>query len=84
LLVSVNRYHLFDKAFRLAIDLQCRDLFLDIHFSARQAGQMDLATAAYNKAEEMSEGEDSASSHSGMELTKRSHFKHTVYSFHLN
>ncbi|KAJ1531550.1 hypothetical protein ONE63_000223 [Megalurothrips usitatus] len=47
------RYKLFEKAFRLAIDLMDRDIFMDIYFSARQTGQVEIADAAFKKAEDL-------------------------------
>lgn len=45
-----------------------RDLFMDIHFSAKNFGQLEIAEAAYKKAEELDTGSyvssSSASSHS--------------------
>ncbi|GAB1868382.1 WD repeat-containing protein LOC51057-like protein [Camponotus japonicus] len=45
------RYRMFEKAFRLAIDLNDHDLFMDIHFYAVVLNDMELATAAKEKAE---------------------------------
>lgn len=42
---------MFEKAFRLAIDLNDHDLFMDIHFYAMVLNDMELATAAKEKAE---------------------------------
>lgn len=42
---------MFEKAFRLAIDLNDHDLFMDIHFYATVLNDMELATAAKEKAE---------------------------------
>lgn len=42
---------MFEKAFRLAIDLNDHDLFMDIHFYAVVLNDMELATAAKEKAE---------------------------------
>lgn len=47
------RYKLFEKAFRLAIDLMDCDLFMDIHFSAKHSGKIEIADAALKKAEEL-------------------------------
>lgn len=47
------RYKLFEKAFRLAIDLMDRDLFMDIYYSAKRTGQIDVAEAAFKKAEQL-------------------------------
>lgn len=48
---SLCRYKMFEKAFRLAIDLNDHDLFMDIHFYAMVLNDMELATAAKEKAE---------------------------------
>lgn len=45
------RYKMFEKAFRLAIDLNDHDLFMDIHFYAVVLNDMELAIAAKEKAE---------------------------------
>lgn len=42
---------MFEKAFRLAIDLNDHDLFMDIHFYAVVLNDTELATAAKEKAE---------------------------------
>jgi len=42
---------MFEKAFRLAIDLNDHDLFMDIHFYALVLNDMELANAAKEKAE---------------------------------
>jgi len=42
---------MFEKAFRLAIDLNDHDLFMDIHFYATVLNDMELAIAAKEKAE---------------------------------
>lgn len=42
---------MFEKAFRLAIDLNDHDLFMDIHFSAVALNDTELATAAKERAE---------------------------------
>ncbi|KAK3928665.1 WD repeat-containing and planar cell polarity effector protein fritz [Frankliniella fusca] len=47
------RYKLFEKAFRLAIDLMDCDLFMDIYFSAKHSGMLDIADAALKKAQEL-------------------------------
>ncbi|KAL6439873.1 hypothetical protein ACFW04_004118 [Cataglyphis niger] len=47
------RYRMFEKAFRLAIDLNDHDLFMDIHFYAVILNDMELATAAKEKAEKI-------------------------------
>ncbi|XP_044021196.1 WD repeat-containing and planar cell polarity effector protein fritz isoform X2 [Aphidius gifuensis] len=45
------RYKLFDKAFRLAIDLNDHDLFMDINFYALSVNDISMAKAAKDKAE---------------------------------
>lgn len=45
------RYHMFEKAFRLAIDLNDHDLFMDIHFYALVVNDTAMATAAKENAE---------------------------------
>lgn len=42
---------MFEKAFRLAIDLNDHDLFMDIHFYAVVLNDTELANAAKEKAE---------------------------------
>ena len=44
------RYRLFEKAFRLAIDLNDHDLFMDIHFYALALNDTEMANAAKEKA----------------------------------
>ncbi|XP_008214857.1 WD repeat-containing and planar cell polarity effector protein fritz isoform X1 [Nasonia vitripennis] len=59
------RYRLFEKAFRLAIDLNDHDLFMDIHFYAIVLKDTEMATAAKDKAEEIiSRCNSCSSSHS--------------------
>ena len=55
------RYQRFDTAFRLAIDLGDRDLFLDLFHCARGVGEETLAQAARQKVAELEETEHSAS-----------------------
>ncbi|XP_078037187.1 WD repeat-containing and planar cell polarity effector protein fritz [Augochlora pura] len=45
------RYQMFEKAFRLAIDLNDHDLFMDIHFYALVVNDMEMAAAAKENAE---------------------------------
>jgi hypothetical protein len=47
------RYSRFDKAFLLAIDIGARDLFMDIHYMAKDKGEMALAEVAKKKADEI-------------------------------
>lgn len=59
------RFRLFEKAFRLAIDLNDHDLFMDIHFYATAMKDMELANAAKEKAEQiLSRSNSCDSSHS--------------------
>ncbi|KYQ50912.1 WD repeat-containing protein C2orf86 like protein [Trachymyrmex zeteki] len=59
------RYKMFEKAFRLAIDLNDHDLFMDIHFYATVLNDMELATAAKEKAESiLSRSNSCSASHS--------------------
>ncbi|KYN02744.1 WD repeat-containing protein C2orf86 like protein [Cyphomyrmex costatus] len=59
------RYKMFEKAFRLAIDLNDHDLFMDIHFYAALLNNVELATAAKEKAESILSRSNSCSgSHS--------------------
>lgn len=44
------RYSRFDKAFLLAVDINARDLFMDIYYAALDAGQQRIAAAARHKA----------------------------------
>ncbi|XP_067938784.1 WD repeat-containing and planar cell polarity effector protein fritz homolog [Watersipora subatra] len=44
------RYSRFDKAFLLAVDINSRDLFMDIYYAALDLGQHRLAAAAKQKA----------------------------------
>ena len=47
---SSRRYGRFDKAFLLAVDINARDLFMDIYYAALDSGQSRLAAAARHKA----------------------------------
>lgn len=47
------RYRLFEIAFRLAIDLNDHDLFMDIHFYATVLKDEELAKASHEKAEDI-------------------------------
>ncbi|XP_014483964.1 PREDICTED: WD repeat-containing and planar cell polarity effector protein fritz isoform X2 [Dinoponera quadriceps] len=59
------RCRMFEKAFRLAIDLNDHDLFMDIHFSAVALNDTELAIAAKGKAESiLSRSNSRRSSHS--------------------
>ncbi|EFN89810.1 WD repeat-containing protein LOC51057-like protein [Harpegnathos saltator] len=59
------RYRMFEKAFRLAIDLNDHDLFMDIHFSAVALNDTELAIAAKERAESiLSRSNSRRSSHS--------------------
>ena len=61
--IFLYRYRLFEKAFRLAIDLNEYDLFMDIHHYARNVGDSIMAAAALEKANQVSD----CDSHSGTE-----------------
>nr|CAD7570477.1 unnamed protein product [Timema californicum] len=56
------RHRLFEKAFRLAIDLSDHELFMDIHYYARDMKEHDLALAAKEKAQNILSQCSSASS----------------------
>lgn len=56
------RYKSYEKAFNLAIDIDDEDLFMDLHNCAKANGQVDLATDAYMKAEELLTRSDSRQS----------------------
>ncbi|XP_076230946.1 WD repeat-containing and planar cell polarity effector protein fritz isoform X2 [Calliopsis andreniformis] len=59
------RYQMFEKAFRLAIDLNDHDLFMDIHFYALIVNDVTMATAAKEIAERiLSRSSSCTSSHS--------------------
>ncbi|XP_061172893.1 WD repeat-containing and planar cell polarity effector protein fritz homolog [Saccostrea echinata] len=47
------RYSRFDKAFLLAVDIDARDLFMDIHYMALDKGETALAEVAKRKAEQV-------------------------------
>ncbi|XP_034040872.1 WD repeat-containing and planar cell polarity effector protein fritz homolog isoform X2 [Thalassophryne amazonica] len=47
------RYQRFEKAFLLAVDLQAKDLFMDLHYVASDKGELVLADAAKRKANEI-------------------------------
>lgn len=47
------RYRLFEKSFRLAIDLNDHDIFMDIYFYARAMKEDAMAEAARIKAEQI-------------------------------
>ncbi|XP_074649476.1 WD repeat-containing and planar cell polarity effector protein fritz homolog [Tubulanus polymorphus] len=64
------RFSRFDKAFLLAVDIGARDLFMDIHYLAKDKGEHALAEVARKKAEaiEMDRREsDTDSSSTGTE-----------------
>lgn len=46
----ICRYSKFDKAFLLAVDINARDLFMDMYYAALDSGQTRLAGAAKHKA----------------------------------
>ncbi|XP_039994226.1 WD repeat-containing and planar cell polarity effector protein fritz homolog isoform X2 [Xiphias gladius] len=47
------RHQRFEKAFLLAVDLEARDLFMDLHYVASDKGEVVLADVARRKANEM-------------------------------
>ncbi|KAM9804257.1 WD repeat-containing and planar cell polarity effector protein fritz homolog [Neosynchiropus ocellatus] len=47
------RHQRFEKAFLLALDLESRDLFMDLHYVARDKGEEVFADVAKRKAKEM-------------------------------
>ncbi|XP_029376803.1 WD repeat-containing and planar cell polarity effector protein fritz homolog isoform X2 [Echeneis naucrates] len=47
------RHERFEKAFLLAVDLEDRDLFMDLHYVASDKGEVVLADAAKRKANEI-------------------------------
>uniref|UniRef100_A0A3Q3WKU1 Uncharacterized protein n=1 Tax=Mola mola TaxID=94237 RepID=A0A3Q3WKU1_MOLML len=47
------RHQRFEKAFLLAVDLEDRDLFMDLHFVASDKGEVVLADVAKRKANEI-------------------------------
>lgn len=53
MIFCIFRYQVLEKAYRLAIDLEEYDLFMDIHNYCKSIGNSDLALAALEKAEEI-------------------------------
>nr|XP_018916735.1 PREDICTED: WD repeat-containing and planar cell polarity effector protein fritz [Bemisia tabaci] len=49
------RYQLFEKAFRLGIDLHEHDLFLDLYYYAKSINNMEMANAAWEKSQEIAD-----------------------------
>ncbi|XP_062285867.1 WD repeat-containing and planar cell polarity effector protein fritz homolog [Scomber scombrus] len=47
------RHQRFEKAFLLAVDLEARDLFMDLHYVASDKGEVVLADVAKTKANEI-------------------------------
>nr|XP_013811193.1 PREDICTED: WD repeat-containing and planar cell polarity effector protein fritz homolog [Apteryx mantelli mantelli] len=47
------RYQRFEKAFLLAVDIDARDLFMDIHYVALDKGELALAEVAKKKANDI-------------------------------
>ena len=43
----------FEKAFLLAKDISSSDLFMDIHFAAKDIGEIKLAKISWQKANEL-------------------------------
>ncbi|NXH13760.1 FRITZ protein, partial [Bucco capensis] len=62
------RYERFEKAFLLAVDIGARDLFMDIHYLARDKGELALAEVAKKKANDI----DAESITAGIELLGQS------------
>lgn len=56
------RHKLFEKAFRLAIDLNDHDLFMDIHFYAIAINDEKMASMAEERAQLILNRSDSCSS----------------------
>ncbi|XP_049591000.1 WD repeat-containing and planar cell polarity effector protein fritz homolog isoform X2 [Syngnathus scovelli] len=52
------RYERFEKAFLLAVDLQAKDLFMDLHYVAGDKGELVLAEVAKKKAHQVAEACD--------------------------
>jgi len=77
---DLYRYKMFEKAFRLAIDLNDHDLFMDIHFYAVVLNDMELATAAKEKAESILSRSNSCSGSrkKSCQIFKKA-YKHTLY-----
>ncbi|KAF6215591.1 hypothetical protein GE061_010347 [Apolygus lucorum] len=49
------RYQCFDKAFRLAIDLNKKELFMDLHYYCKDLGNHVMAAAAWERADDLLE-----------------------------
>ncbi|NXG03939.1 FRITZ protein, partial [Sakesphorus luctuosus] len=62
------RYQRFEKAFLLAVDINARDLFMDIHYLALDKGELALAEVAKRKANDI----DAESITTGIELLGQS------------
>ncbi|NXI44067.1 FRITZ protein, partial [Galbula dea] len=62
------RYERFEKAFLLAVDIGARDLFMDIHYLARDKGELALAEVAKKKANDI----DAESITTGIDLLGQS------------
>ncbi|XP_051021303.1 WD repeat-containing and planar cell polarity effector protein fritz homolog isoform X2 [Acomys russatus] len=58
------RHQRFEKAFLLAVDIGARDLFMDIHYTALDMGELALAEVARRRADDI----DVESESSGVEL----------------
>lgn len=52
---KIFRYQLFEKAFRLGIDLHEHDLFLDLYYYAKSINNMEMANAAWEKSQEIAD-----------------------------
>ncbi|KAG9268441.1 hypothetical protein AMEX_G17416 [Astyanax mexicanus] len=55
------RHQRFEKAFLLALDIGARDLFMDLHYVARDSGEVVLASVAKKKAQELDMEENTTS-----------------------
>lgn len=55
------RHQRFEKAFLLALDIGARDLFMDLHYVARDSGEEVLASVAKKKAQELDMEENTTS-----------------------
>ncbi|XP_062256968.1 WD repeat-containing and planar cell polarity effector protein fritz homolog isoform X2 [Platichthys flesus] len=65
------RHQRFEKAFLLAVDLEDRDLFMDLHYVAGDKGELVLADVAKRKANEIEAQADAGSDVLGWSLGDR-------------
>ncbi|XP_017283676.1 WD repeat-containing and planar cell polarity effector protein fritz homolog isoform X2 [Kryptolebias marmoratus] len=75
------RHQRFEKAFLLAVDLEARDLFMDLHYVASDKGEVVLADVAKRKANEIEAqaiagSDDPLSGRNGSSLSKRRAERH--------